>query len=104
MAYKLTDRVLHPSIIARINVQLAISTMHETTIAALKYYGGKDEHKAFKDTAEFLKLVLKWFDVVNVKSPFIHKKLSDSSRKPVTRDCKDRLTYYKDLSLWSIDG
>ena len=67
--------------------------MHETTIADLEYYGGKDEHKAFIDTAEFLKLVRKWFDVVNVKSPFIHKKLSDSTRKPVTSDCKDGLTY-----------
>ena len=93
MAYKLTDRVLHPSSIERSNVQLAISAMHETTIAALEYYGGKDEHKAFKDTAEFLKLVRKWFDVVNVKSPFIHKRLNDSTRKPVTRDCKDGLTY-----------
>ena len=67
--------------------------MHETTIAALEYYGGKDEDKAFKDTAEFSKLVRKWFDVVNVKSPFIYKRLNDSTRKPVTRDCKVGLTY-----------
>ena len=91
MAYKLTDRVLHPSSIERSNVQLAISAMHETTIAALEYYGGKDEHKAFKDTAQFLKLVHKWFDAVNVKSPFIYKRPSHSTRKPVTRDCKDGL-------------
>ena len=53
MAYKLTDRVLHPSIIERRNVQLAISAMHETTIAALEYYGGKMNTKLLKTLLSF---------------------------------------------------
>ena len=53
--------------------------------------------QSFKRHSEFLKLVRKWFDVVNVKSPFIHKRLSDSIRKPVTRDCKDGLAYLQGI-------
>ena len=48
MAYKLTDKVLHPSNIERVNVQLAISATHETTTAALDYFGQKEEYSAFK--------------------------------------------------------
>ena len=93
MAYRLTDKVLHPSTIERVNVQLAVSATHETTIAALDYYGQKEERSGFKETAEFLRSIRKWFDIVNVKTPTAYLKLNDNTRKPVTKEWRDGIEY-----------
>ena len=99
MAYKLTDKALHPTNVERVNVQLAVSAMHETTIAALDFYGQREKHSAFKETAEFLRLVRRWFDIVNVKSAFVHVRLNDPNRKPVTREEKEGLDYLQKFGL-----
>ena len=85
MAYKLTDKVLHPTNFERVNVQLAISATHETTTAALDYFGQKEEHADFRQTAQYLRLVRKWFDVVDVKSAYTHSRLNDSTRNQSLR-------------------
>jgi hypothetical protein len=109
MAYRLTDKVLHPSSVERANVQLAVAATHETTIAALDYYGQKEEYSAFKETAEFLRLVRKWFDIVNVKCSFVHIRMNDTTRKPVTKEWKEGQHYLEKfgsmMSRWLVrDG
>ena len=59
LAYKLTDKVLRPSALERVNVGLAAAAIHETTSKAHRHF---TEHKpaecaVFQDTAEFLELV-----------------------------------------------
>ncbi|KAF0310523.1 WD repeat-containing protein 60 [Amphibalanus amphitrite] len=65
MAYRLTDRVIHPTTVERVNVQLAVAATHETTVAALRFYGQKEEHCNFRQTADFLEMLKKWFSIVN---------------------------------------
>ena len=93
MAYRLTDRVLHPTSLERVNVQLAMSAMHETTLAALRFYGQKEEYSHFSQTAEFLDLLRRWFATVNVRSSYTHVRLRDPARKPVRSDEKESLTF-----------
>ena len=66
-AYKLSDKVLAPTTIEKTNVMLADSIFHESTINGLRHYGKKEEYKSFLQTAEFLSIIRKWFDTLNVK-------------------------------------
>ena len=86
MAYRLTDRVLYPTSVERVNVQLAVAATHESTVAALRYYSQKDEYRDFGQTADFLELLRQWFSVVNVKTAYTHVRLNDPLRTPPTRE------------------
>ena len=97
MAHRLTDKVLSPTNIERVNVQLAVSAMHETTIAALEYYGQNKEYSTFNETAEYLRHIRRWFDTVNVKSASTYKRLNDNARKPITKEDRSGLIYLKEF-------
>ena len=90
LAYKLTDRVLHPSVLERVDVGLAAAATDQSTSAALRYFAGnKPGCEEFKDTAVFLELFRKWFDSCNVKSPLMWLRMNDRHRVPLRLGCKD---------------
>ena len=90
LAYKLTDRVLHPSVLERVDVGLAAAATDQSTSAALRYFAGnKPGCEEFKDTAVFLELVRKWFDSCNVKSPLMWVRMNDRHRVPLRLGCND---------------
>ena len=91
MAHRLTDRVLHPSSVERVNVQLAVAATHESTIPALKFFGQRKELTAFNSTAEFLQIVRTWFNIANVKSPFTYNKQNAPILKPISVESMEGL-------------
>ncbi|KAF0298228.1 hypothetical protein FJT64_004479 [Amphibalanus amphitrite] len=93
MAYRLSDKVLNPTSIERVNVKLADSATHETTIAGLMVYSKEPGCDGFADTAEFLKIVRTWFNIVNVKSPYKHVAKRDDLLKPICLENEDGLKY-----------
>ena len=64
IAHKLSETVLNPKTIEKVNARLALSVLHESTISALKHYG-------YTDTAAALELFLKFWKVLNVPSPTV---------------------------------
>ena len=66
IAHKLSETVLNPKTIKKVNVKLALSLMHESTISALKHYG-------YSETAAVLELFLKFWSILNVSSSTIGK-------------------------------
>ena len=52
IAHKLSETVLHTKSVEKVNVKLALSMLHESTIAGLKQYG-------FSETASALKVFAK---------------------------------------------
>ena len=104
MAHRLTDRVLHPTSVERVNVRLAMAATHESTVAALRFYSQRDGHSAFKGTADLLELLSQWFSVVNVKSAYTHVRLRDPLRTPpshVEREGLNFLIAFKEmLQVW----
>ena len=100
MAFKLTDTVLSPSSLEKINVKLADSCFHESTINALAYYSSHGYAK-FKETAEVLQIIRDWFNTVNVKSAFSGQKYRDNRRLPILGD-DDGLTirYLNEFRNW----
>lgn len=93
MAYRLSDKVLNPTSVERVNVKLADSATHETTIAGLMVYSKEPGCDGFADTAEFLKIVRTWFNIVNVKSPYKHVAKRDDLLKPICLENEDGLKY-----------
>ena len=97
MAYRLTDKVLHPTSIERVNVQLAIAATHETTIAALQFYGKQDQYSAFSQTTEFLHHIRTWFDIVNVKAPWKNIGRNNEMMQPISNANQENLAYIEKL-------
>ena len=76
IAYKLTEIVLNPKTIEKVNVKLAMSLLHESTRTALKQYG-------FVETATALEFFAKFWNIINVLSPTIGKHKRDIFCDPV---------------------
>ena len=75
-AHKLTETVLNPKTIEKVNVKLAMSLLHVSTRTALKQYG-------FVETATALEFFAKFWNIINVSSPTIEKHKRDIFRDPV---------------------
>ena len=99
MAYKLTEKVLHPSSIERTNVKLFDSMFHESTINALEYYG-KNGHLEFLETLPFFQLVRKAWNILNVKTPYLGQKKRDLTREPITSVDDWKLSFLLDFQAW----
>ena len=76
LAHKLTEAVLKPKSIEKVNVKLAMSLLHESTINALRIYG-------FTETATALQLFSKLWSVLNVSSTTMGKHKRAITRDPV---------------------
>ena len=76
IAHKLSETVLHPKTIEKVNVKLALSLLHESTITALKQY-------EYGETAAVLELFLKFWSILNVSSPTIGKHKRDIVCDPI---------------------
>ena len=85
MAYRITEKVLHPQSIEKTSVKLADSIFHESTINALLYYSehGYDD---FVETAHFLRYIRNWFNKINVKSTDYGIRSRDDNRNPIRRE------------------
>ena len=82
--YKLNDKNLASKPIERCNVQLADAIFHESTINALTVYA--NIFPEFLDTAEYLRRIRKWWNIVNVNSLTMGKRKRDVDRNAVTRE------------------
>ena len=86
----------------RSNTELANAALHESTIAGLEHFADNG-HPNFKHTAEFLRYIRHWFDIVNVMNAYLHSRLNDSNRKPITLEDKEGLEYLNNCGQWMIN-
>ena len=90
LTYKLTDKVLQPSALERVNVGLAAAATQSSALAALRYFAANKPGCAeFEDTAVFLELVRRWFNSCNVKSPLMSIRMNNIHRVPLRLSCED---------------
>ena len=61
IAHRLTETVLKPNSIEKVNVKLALAVFHESTVIGLKEYG-------FHETASAIDLFLKLWNILNVST------------------------------------
>ena len=61
IAYCLTNTVLPPKTIEKVNVKSALAVFHRSTLNAIKYFG-------FNDTVSFVELILNFWSAINVSN------------------------------------
>ncbi len=99
-AFRLTDKVLNPQPIERTKVSLADAFFHETTIAALEWYAEFGNKPEWEKTAQFLKLIRKWWNIVNVRTLYNGQMKRDESKTPITSIDAWQLQFLNRFSNW----
>ena len=85
----LTKKVLFPSSFERQNVLLAVKLFDEKTIVALE----NKNNEQISGTAEFLKVILNWWKIVNARSPPAGHFLKDPLRNAINCPTHDSLSF-----------
>lgn len=93
VAYGLTHKALHPSNLERQNVRLALKVFSGFVSAALRIRGEELRLEVAEGTAQFIDVIVKWWDIVNVKSPHKGQRLRNVWQEPVSEVNCHQLKY-----------
>ncbi|XP_054707693.1 uncharacterized protein LOC129217416 [Uloborus diversus] len=97
----LTLKSLNPTNIERQNVKLVLNIFNEFVIEALNTLGEKHALPHFQGTAMFIEIILKWWWVVNVKTPNKGNRLKNSFMYPlIDAENDERVSFLKDFLQW----
>lgn len=87
--YNMSFKALNPSNIERQNVKLVLKIFNEFVCQGLLELGRKYELQHFQDTSDFIKIILNWWYIVNVKSPYKGIRLNNVYQSPLTNSEND---------------
>ena len=97
-AHKLNQSVLHPKSIEKTSVKLATAVVSESTRDALRYYAQDADKTSWTGTADFLSLILKLWNIMNVKKGTKGKHKRDITMDPVRSSVDWKLTFLRDIA------
>ena len=104
IATKLNKSTFNPKNIQRTSVKLALSVFHETTEIGLKFYNNPE----WQGTIIFLQKIIKFWKILNVKSPNIGQNNRDLYRDPVRSINDWKLDFLEEMQQffykWSISS
>lgn len=100
MAYKLSDKVLHPTSIEKTNVKLADSVFHDSTIDAMEFFATHGKKDEWRDTLTFLKIIRHWWNIVNVKTITAGKRKIDPRKIPINSSNCESLHVLRNFDTW----
>ena len=92
-----------PRPIERQKVSTVLKVFSEKTIAALRLHSKVGGLDGAEDTAIFMEKVLKWWKILNVKSPFMDERSLDSNVAPICDPNDSRLQYILDFGKMALD-
>lgn len=98
--YTLTLKALNPTPIERQNVKLALQIFNYNIVAALKQFGPKVPLGNYKDTADYIEIICRWWDIANVKSPLKGLRKKNEFQQPVTPNTKHIFNFLQDIVAW----
>ena len=92
-------KTLYPNNFEKRKVSLVLNVFNEKTIAALM-------QKSLNDTALFVKNIMRTWNIPNVKSPDVGRRLNDPDRYPIETPDDQRICYLEKMatSLKLIDN
>ena len=95
IVYRLSDKVLTIEIS---NVSLIDSLFHESTIAAMNPYAVEKACPEYTETANFLELIRRGWNLLNIKSTLTGQAKRDCNREPLESKNLDRLDFHLSFS------
>lgn len=99
MGHKINPTVLNPTTLQRTSMKLCTSVFSESTVAALNYYS-ENNGKQWFETAEFLRLILKLWNVLNVKSVNKGHKKRNIEMEPINGVTDWKLSFIREIVVW----
>ena len=100
-AHQLTGKSMYPSNLEKQNVLLAVKVFHESNVAALKRLAATNStFFKWEDTAEFLKLIKRWWDMVNVSHPKKGLFSNNNDAQPFSSLDDERLHFMNQFIVW----
>jgi len=107
-AHRLTPATLQPRSIEKTSVKLAVSVFCESTRDALQYYATHEDRPAWATTADFITLLLKLWNILNVKTKTKGKHKRDYTMDPVRSSMDWKLAFLREfatfLEEWETSG
>lgn len=98
--YTLSLKALYPSSIERQNVKLALQVFNHSTVAALRQIGPKISLESYEDTADFIEIFCRWWDIVNVKTPLKGLRKKNEFQQPVTLNSEHIYKFLHNIIAW----
>lgn len=100
-APRLSWKALYPHSLERQKVSLALQVFHETNIAALKIMGpSRCDFESWEGTADFLKIICRWWDIVNVHHPYAGRNLRKDEATPISTADDSKLEWLLEMVEW----
>ncbi|XP_077544212.1 uncharacterized protein LOC144156208 [Haemaphysalis longicornis] len=99
-AYTLSRKALFPSDIEKQNVKLALQVLNDTVPLAVLEIGGKNDLCHVEGTATFIEIMVKWWKIVNVKTPSKGARLRDEFQEPVFSLSDSKVDFLYNLLDW----
>lgn len=100
VAYGLTYKALNPSNLERQNMKLALSIFNAFVSSALRIQGRSLQLTLSDETANFIDLIVRWWNIVNVKTPQKGHRLRDVWQEPVQGTTCEQLQYLDKFVSW----
>ena len=97
-AHRLTPATLAPKSIEKTSVKLATSVFHESTRDALQFYAVNEGKATWSETADFISLILKLWNVMNVKSSCKGKHKRNYTMDPVRSSQDWKLDFLREIA------
>ena len=91
---------LNPRNIKKTSVKLAVSIFCESTRNVLQFYASHEGHAEWKSTADFLPLIIKLWNVVNVKTSHKGKHKRDYTMDPVRSSLDWKLDFLREFATF----
>ncbi|GBM99174.1 hypothetical protein AVEN_122512-1 [Araneus ventricosus] len=98
--YNLSLKALEPSNLEKQNVKLVLKIFNKFIPEGLMKQGEKFQFPNYKETAEYIKIINRWWDIVNVKTPFIGIRENNVYKKPLTSSETDERYKFLDGCLY----
>ncbi|XP_077546041.1 uncharacterized protein LOC144158777 [Haemaphysalis longicornis] len=96
IAPTLTLKALNPSNMQCQNVKLALKIFSSSTVAALNTISLQHA----QETSKYIDTILRWWNVVNVKTPKKGQRLRDELQGPITSSSCPQLEYLSTVDRW----
>lgn len=100
VAYGLTYKSLNPTNLERQNVKLAMKIFSSFVSSALRLRGTELKLILPEETAEFIDLVLRWWNIVNVKTPQKGWRLRDPWQEPISAMSCKQIEFLDKFATW----
>ena len=97
-AHRLTPAALEPKSIEKVSVKLATCVFSESTRDALQFYATNENKTEWSSTAEFITLIIKPWNVMNVKTRSKGRHKRDATMDPVHSSTDEKLTFLREFA------